>query len=83
MHSGQCLLKVQALEMNHTLSLAFKTFSKLFNDSNRGFAVSFKICRNHICPSQEPSTLPPQLLPVRLTTYRTHSPKLRLLLVLT
>ena len=26
-HSGQCLLKLQALETNHTISQAFKTFS--------------------------------------------------------
>ena len=39
-----------------------------------------QICKN-IYLSHEPSIIPPQLLPLRLQTYRTHSPKLRLSLV--
>ena len=68
-----CLLKLQALGKNHTISLPFTTYSLYAT-------LTFKYARN-IYLSHEPSILPPQLLPVRLQTYRTHSPKLRLPLV--
>ena len=48
--------------------------------------LTFKMCQNHIYLSQQPSNLPPQLLPACTPNKhieRTQSPKLRLLLVQT
>ena len=64
--SSVCLLKLQALGKNHMISLAFTTFSLYAT-------LTFKYAKN-IYLTHEPSILPPQLLPVRIQTYRTHPP---------
>ena len=56
----------------------------MIHSLNRGFAVRNSYVQNNaiIILIYNATTLPPQLLPVCLTTYRTHSSKLRLLLLL-
>ena len=64
-HFSHCLLRLQALDTE-----PYDIFSKSYNVTQFKYMEvslytthTFKICHNRIYLSQEPSNLPPQLLP--------------------